>query len=127
MMVSLVPGLAAWGVPVADIHSEAFGPASVKLPGVADPAAPLVAEVDVQFRRSGRTLLWSGQDSSLLDFAVRHGIDVDSGCRSGGCGTCETRLLEGTVHYDHAPDHDVAAGHCLLCVGRPTSALVLEA
>jgi non-ribosomal peptide synthetase component E (peptide arylation enzyme) len=24
-------------------------------------------------------------------------------------------------------DHDVAPGHCLLCVGRPASALVLEA
>ena len=29
--------------------------------------------------------------------------------------------------YEHTPDHDVAAGHCLLCVGRPPSALVLEA
>ncbi len=127
MMETLVPALAAWGVPVADIHHEAFGPASVKLPGVANAAAPAVAEVEVQFQRSGRTLLWNGQDASLLDFAERHGIDVESGCRSGGCGSCETRLLDGTVQYDHAPDHDVAAGHCLLCVGRPSSALVLEA
>jgi hypothetical protein len=127
MMETLVPALAAWGVMVADIHYEAFGPASVRLPGVADPAAAAVAEVEVQFQRSGRTLLWNGQDASLLDFAERHGIDVESGCRSGGCGSCETRLLEGTVQYDHAPDHDVAAGHCLLCVGRPTSALVLVA
>lgn len=127
MMEALVPALAAWGVPVGDIHFEAFGPASVKLPGVADPAAPVLAEVEVQFRRSGRTLTWNGQDGSLLDFAERHGIDVESGCRSGGCGSCETRLLRGTVQYDLAPDHDVAAGHCLLCVGRPSSALVLEA
>ena len=35
MMETLVPALAAWGVPVADIHYEAFGPASVKLPGAA--------------------------------------------------------------------------------------------
>jgi ferredoxin len=86
-----------------------------------------VDDVEVQFRRSGRVLLWTGQDASLLDFAEREGIEVESGCRSGGCGSCETRLLEGTVQYDQAPDHDVAAGHCLLCVGRPTSALVLEA
>lgn len=127
MMEALVPALAAWGVPVGDIHFEAFGPASVKLPGVADPAAPVLAEVEVQFRRSGRTLTWNGEDGSLLDFAERHGIDVESGCRSGGCGSCETRLLQGTVQYNQAPDHDVAAGHCLLCVGRPSSALVLEA
>lgn len=127
MMQTLVPALAEWGVPGADIHYEAFGPASVRLPGAAAAPAEAPAEVEVQFRRSGRTLQWDGSDASLLDFAERHGIAVESGCRSGGCGSCETRMLEGSVQYEHAPDHDVAAGHCLLCVGRPATALVLEA
>ncbi|MGL6110302.1 MAG: 2Fe-2S iron-sulfur cluster-binding protein [Rubrivivax sp.] len=127
MMQALVPALAEWGVPVGDIHYEAFGPASVKLPGTPEVPAMVVAEVEVQFQRSGRTLAWDGRDASLLDFAERHGIAVESGCRSGGCGSCETRVLRGNVQYDHAPDHDVAAGHCLLCVGRPSSPLVLEA
>ncbi|MGD9833629.1 MAG: 2Fe-2S iron-sulfur cluster-binding protein [Piscinibacter sp.] len=127
MMQTLVPALAEWGVPVADIHYEAFGPASVKLPGASEPAAAVAVGVEVKFQRSGRTLAWEGQDASLLDFAERHGIEVESGCRSGGCGSCETRLLEGSVQYEHTPDHDVAAGHCLLCVGRPASSLVLEA
>lgn len=126
MMESLVPALAAWGVPLADIHYEAFGPASVKLPGAPETPVPIAAELEVRFQRSGRTLVWDGRDASLLEFAERHSIAVESGCRSGGCGTCETRLLEGTVQYDHPPDHDVAPGHCLLCVGRPTSAVVLE-
>lgn len=125
MMQTLVPALVEWGVPVADLHYEAFGPASIKLPGAAEVGAPV--GVEVRFRRSGRTIAWDGSDASLLDFAERHGIDVESGCRSGGCGSCETRLLEGTVGYEHAPDHDVAPGHCLLCVGRPSSSLVLEA
>ena len=127
MMQTLVPALAAWGVPVGDIHFEAFGPASVKLPGAAEAPAAAAVEVEVRFQRTGRTLPWNGQDASLLDFAERHGIEVDSGCRSGGCGSCETRLLEGTVLYDHTPDHDPQPGHCLLCVGRPASPLVLEA
>ena len=127
MMQTLVPALAEWGVPVADIHYEAFGPASVKLPGAPEPAAPVAAGVEVKFQRSGRTLVWTGRDTSLLDFAERHGIEVESGCRSGGCGSCETRLLDGSVQYEHTPDHDVAAGHCLLCVGRPAASLVLEA
>jgi ferredoxin-NADP reductase len=127
MMQTLVPALAAWGVPLADLHYEAFGPASVKLPGAAEAPPAATAEVEVKFHRSGRTLTWDGRDASLLDFAERHGVEVDSGCRSGGCGSCETRLLEGTVQYEHAPDHDVAPGHCLLCVGRPATALVLEA
>lgn len=127
MMQTLVPALAEWGVPGDDIRYEAFGPASVKLPGATAAPAEASAEVEVQFRRSGRTLQWDGSDASLLDFAERHGIAIESGCRSGGCGSCETRLLEGSVRYEHAPDHDVAAGHCLLCVGRPATALVLEA
>ncbi len=128
MMQALVPALAEWGVPVRDIHYEAFGPASVKLPGgAAEAAAPIATGVEVRFQRSGRTLTWDGRDASLLDFAERHGVEVESGCRSGGCGSCETRLLEGKVQYEHAPDHEVAAGCCLLCVGRPSSPLVLEA
>ncbi len=127
MMQTLVPALAGWGVPVTDIHYEAFGPASVKLPGAEAAPMAVVTGVEVKFQRSGRTLIWDGKDASLLDFAERHGIEVESGCRSGGCGSCETRVLEGSVRYEHPPDHDVAAGHCLMCVGRPAASLVLEA
>lgn len=127
MMQTLVPALADWGVPVADIHHEAFGPASVKLPGAEAAPVPAVTGVEVKFKRSGRTLAWDGRDASLLDFAERHGIAVESGCRSGGCGSCETRVLDGAVQYEHAPDHDVARGQCLLCVGKPAGPLVLEA
>ena len=129
MMESLVPALAAWGVPRLDIHFEAFGPASVRLEPAAPGEAPasLPTPVEVRFHRSGRTLAWDGQDPNLLEFAERHAVEVDSGCRSGSCGSCETRLLSGSVRYAHAPDHDVAPGHCLLCVGTPASALVLEA
>jgi uncharacterized protein len=129
MMETLVPALAEWGVPRQDIHYEAFGPASVRLPGAepSEGSLALAAPVEVKFHRSGRTLEWDGQDANLLDFAERHGVSVDSGCRSGGCGTCETRLVSGTVRYASPPDHDAAPGHCLLCVGKPASALVLDA
>jgi uncharacterized protein len=127
LMQSLVPALADWGVPVADIHFEAFGPATVRLPGAVEADVADIAGIDIRFTRSGRTLAWDGQDATLLDFAERHGIAVESGCRSGGCGSCETRVLEGSVTYASPPDHAPAAGHCLLCVGRPASPLVLEA
>ena len=128
MMQTLVPALADWGVAAADIHCEAFGPASVKLPGLpGEPMAAATASFEVKLQRSGRTLTWRGEETSLLEFVERHGVEVASGCRSGGCGSCETRVLEGRVDYAQAPDHEVAPGHCLLCVGRPASALVLEA
>jgi ferredoxin-NADP reductase len=127
LMQALVPALLEWGVQADDLHYEAFGPASVKLADTATPAGISQAPVEVHFRRSGRTLNWDGRDASLLDFAERHGIEVESGCRSGGCGSCETRVLRGRVEYDRPPDHDPAAGRCLLCVGRPAEALELEA
>ncbi len=129
MMESLVPALAQWGVPVPDIHFEAFGPASVRLPSATDKEAASVSTtgVSVHFSSSGRSLEWDGKDANLLDFAERHGISVESGCRSGGCGACQVKLKQGTVAYAQAPDHDVAPGHCLLCVGRPTSPLDIEA
>jgi len=129
MMESLVPALLQWGVAQQDVHFEAFGPASVKLPGSAPSLAVTATAqpLDVKFSRSDRTLVWDGQDANLLDFTDRHGLAIDGGCRSGSCGTCETRLVSGSVHYDSRPDHDITPGHCLLCVGRPTSPLVLEA
>ncbi len=126
MMQTLVPMLAAWGVPRGDLHFEAFGPASIRLPGE-EAGQPPLGEFEVHFTRSGRTVTWDNAESSLLDFAERHGVVVESGCRSGGCGTCETRLLEGEVRYAQSPDHDVAQGHCLLCIGRPATPLVLDA
>ena len=61
MMETLVPALAAWGVPVDDIHYEAFGPASVKLPGATAAAVLTAIGFEVRFQRSGRTLTWDGE------------------------------------------------------------------
>ncbi len=128
MMETLVPALRAWGVAESDLHFEGFGPASAKPsrgPSYAlDPSRP---SVDVAFRRSGRTLAWNDGDANLLDFAERHGIAVDSGCRTGACGACETKVLSGSVRYAETPEFDIRPGHCLLCVGRPDSPLQLEA
>jgi len=129
MMQSLVPALAEWGVAAQDIHHEAFGPASVRptTGTAAEPADSQGVALEIRFSRSGRTLAWDGRDDNLLDFAERHGVAVDSGCRAGSCGSCETKLISGNVRYAQASDHDLRAGHCLLCVGQPASALVLEA
>lgn len=125
MMASIVPGLAAAGVAARDIHFEAFGPASVRRGPSAPPETP--SSFEVQFRDSGRTLTWDGAEPTLLDFAESNGITIASGCRSGSCGTCETRLMKGKVSYGEAPAFDVTSGFCLPCVAVPQSALVLDA
>jgi len=125
MMKALIPALLKWGVDEADIHRESFGPglAALKPQGSETPGAALA----IHFRRSGRTLDWLGRDANLLDFADRNAIMIESGCRSGSCGTCETRVISGQVTNATKADHDIAPGHCLLCVGIPTTALELDA
>ena len=126
MMASLVPALRTSGVPEADIHFEAFGPASLET-AERGPRSALAEPIDVRFERSKRTLAWDGLDATLLDFAERKGVAMPSGCRSGSCGTCETRLVSGTVRNTQAGAYEVAAGHCLPCISEPRSALVLDA
>jgi ferredoxin-NADP reductase len=128
MMAGLIPSLSQSGVPAEDIHFEAFGPASLRSARVADESFNhgTISPLEIKLQRSGRTLMWTGQDRTLLDFGERNGVDIESGCRAGSCGTCETRLVFGTVRYAHPPDHQIAAGCCLLCVGTPETALVLE-
>jgi ferredoxin len=128
MMESLVPALEDWGVPDARIHFEAFGPASVKRRSAV--AAPLAGEssgLTVSFARTGKTLNWQPSAGSLLEFAEANGVAVDSGCRAGGCGSCQTTIRSGEVAYSQAPDFDPEPGSCLLCVCTPKSNVTLEA
>jgi uncharacterized protein len=129
MMASLIPGLGKWGVLPDDIYYEAFGPASAQSAQASSRAeAPRASpSLEVMFRKSARTLAWDGTDASLLDFAERHDVAIESGCRSGSCGTCKIKLISGTVRYAEKPDHEISPGYCLLCVGIPDSPLELEA
>ncbi|MFF1838692.1 PDR/VanB family oxidoreductase [Streptomyces sp. NPDC058231] len=99
-------------------------------------AAPVVErggddeEFEVECRTSGVTLT-VGADTSILDAVEGAGMDVQSSCRDGICGSCETRVLDGT------PDHrdfllseaeHAAGATMMICVSRcaPGSRLVLD-
>ncbi len=126
MMKALIPALLGWGVDEADIHREVLRATDGRAKADQRPRSP-VPFLAIGFRRSGRTLDWTGRDANLLDFAERHSIVVDAGCRGGSCGTCETRLISGRVVYAAKPDFEIAPDHCLLCVGTPATALELDA
>lgn len=127
MMESLVPGLAEWGVAGEDIYYESFGPATLNKHEKPSPAAATTQAVSITFRRSGKSLTWDPAAGSLLAFAEANAIDVESGCRAGSCGSCQTALTAGEVEYEQQPDADIEPGHCLLCIATPKCNLVLEA
>ncbi len=133
MLASLVTALENWGVPDERIHFEAFGPASIarksaKVAGQSPSVENKVTDpVQVTFAKSDKILQWQPGTASLLDFAEANEITIDSGCRSGSCGTCQTTILSGEVSYLQPPDADPEPGTCLLCVCTPKTAVTLEA
>lgn len=129
MMTSLVEGLEAWGVPSADIHFEAFGPATVKRTSQATKAltAQMKVQSSVTFAKSGKTCPWTPEVASLLELAEQNGVPMDSGCRVGNCNTCLTAIKQGEVSWIREPDSMPAAGSCLTCISIPKGTLVLDA
>lgn len=129
MMASLVSALEDWGVPDAHIHFEAFGPASIQRKNTltTDPSQAMDSGIVVTFAQSGKQLPWQPGAGNLLEFAEANGITVNSGCRAGGCGTCQTTIRSGEVTYRQSPDFDPEPGTCLLCVSSPKTSVTLEA
>ncbi len=134
MMNSLFEGLRDWGVPEKDINYEAFGPATVQKKKEADTAtdqepaaAGSEAAFDVKFEKSGTSAAWDASIGSLLDFADENGVDIDSGCRAGNCGTCIIAIKSGEVEYLSEPGEKPESGTCLTCICVPKGQLVLDA
>lgn len=92
--------------------------------------APAAQAATVCFAKSGKDMNCT-TDDLILDVAEQAGIDLDSSCRAGICGTCKQRLIEGEVNYEQVPEalsqseHD--AGWILTCSARPVSRAVIDA
>lgn len=120
--MQLVHEAAAVAWPPEAVHSEHFA---------ADPAAGAGprAAFEVTLARSGGTFQVPA-DASILQLLGDIGVEVESSCEQGVCGTCLTRVLEGE------PDHrDVfltdaerkSGDKMLVCVSRAKSRhLVLD-
>jgi CDP-4-dehydro-6-deoxyglucose reductase len=85
----------------------------------------------VNNRSSGRRFTVNAGET-VLDAAIRQGISLSYGCRSGLCGSCQGKVLEGEVHYDgELPPglnaEEQAEGMALFCSAIPTSDLVIDA
>jgi ferredoxin-NADP reductase/MOSC domain-containing protein YiiM len=126
MMDSVIRDLEAWGVRADCVHTEAFGPATVKR-SVRGPAGQPNCSIDVTFARSGVSALWSRCDSPLLELAEEHSVAIDFGCRAGSCGTCVTRLLSGSVRYLKQPNAPIEGDEVLPCIAVPAEPLSLDA
>ncbi len=111
---------AATGWPGDQVHVEYFsGPAP----------APIEGGFVVALAKSARELVVE-PGSTILEALRKAGLTVPASCEQGVCGTCETRVLEGT------PDHrdllltpsEKASNRTMMicCSGSLTERLVLD-
>jgi len=122
-VADLHAGLRGLNVAEDRIHYEFFGPSS--LPSAeptldADPA-------EVRFATSDTAVTWTPESGSLLDLAEASGVAIDNSCRSGRCGSCAVRIVEGAVGYAKQTDTPPPEGHALACQAHPIGDVVLDA
>lgn len=83
------------------------------------------------------TLLPAGQElharpgESILDSALRAGVNLPHSCKSGNCGSCMARLVEGEINYPFGPpmglnDEDQRNHSILLCKAQAVGDVVVE-
>lgn len=68
-------------------------------------------------------------DETILEAALRAGVNMAHDCRLGGCGTCRVRLTQGMVAYEDQPfaltPEEQSQGFALACQARPRSDLMI--
>jgi len=116
MVTQFTTDLESAGIPSKQIHTEAFGPSA----SFRDRGGPQ----NITLSRSGRVVGYDPQAGTLLDILEKEGINIESGCRSGSCQSCEVRLLSGRVA--HPTGVKPTNSFCRPCVCVPLEGIELE-
>jgi ferredoxin-NADP reductase len=130
-MQTLYQDLTTAGVAPAQIHYEAFGPASVTLDNPPHPLADEMAIAEtlsgiLAFTRSNKQVQCP-VGKSILEVAENCEVPIDSGCRAGNCGTCAVKIVKGSVKYPRGNPPSLEPGTCLACIAQPQGEVQVEA
>lgn len=85
----------------------------------------------VRLHPSGREFIAEPQET-LLEAALRSGVNLHYNCSNGSCGECRARIIEGQAQdrefHDYVlSEHERNNGVVLLCTSHAASDLVIEA
>ncbi|HHJ13442.1 MAG TPA: CDP-6-deoxy-delta-3,4-glucoseen reductase [Gammaproteobacteria bacterium] len=81
---------------------------------------------EVEIQPAGRRFQ-AAAGETLLDAALRQGVGLPWGCRSGNCGSCIASRVSGRVEYpDGEPQAGQQADEVVLCQAHARSDLVLQ-
>ncbi len=84
----------------------------------------------VTIQSSGRAFTVNDGET-VLAAALREGIVIAYGCRSGACGTCKGKLLAGAIDYGTYQEQamtkaEKSAGMALFCQAKPLGDLLIQ-
>ncbi|WP_321958433.1 PDR/VanB family oxidoreductase [Burkholderia cenocepacia] len=116
---------AARRIPEDAIHLERFAAEPSEAVTAAN-AAPAEG-FEVRLQRSGQSVRVA-PDTSIVDALARIGIEVDTSCGEGVCGTCMVPVLDGEPdHRDHCLSKAERASNTVICccVSRARSAVLV--
>lgn len=126
-MQAMYDTLRSMAVPDCAIFAESFGPASltrdksVEASEPDKPQPPVAESAVVEFADAKVEQAWTPEQGTLLEFAESHGFTPPYGCRTGQCGSCKVKLLQGQVSYNQEVDAQVADDEVLLCCAMPAA------
>ena len=104
----------SYGVPDSSVHFEQFT--------VTTSGDPFTAEL----KQSKRTVE-VGATQTLLDALKTVGMDIDSSCEVGNCGTCKVDVCSGRVeHKGTGLMEDEKKSSMLSCVSRGIGQIILD-
>ncbi|KAF1925994.1 3-chlorobenzoate-3,4-dioxygenase reductase subunit [Didymella exigua CBS 183.55] len=101
-------------IPDALVHTEQFT--------VTTSGNPFSAEL-----RQSKRVVEVSATQTLLDVLKEAGMDVDSSCEVGNCGTCKVDVVDGRVeHMGTGLQQEEKRGAMLTCVSRGVGRIVLD-
>ncbi|MCC2098115.1 MAG: oxidoreductase [Hyphomicrobiales bacterium] len=122
---AVVEAASAW--PKGSVHKELFAVPTADPDFSAsegdDDAIPVGFQIEL---RSTGARLDVPPDKSIVEVLAEHGVEVDTSCEAGVCGTCLTRVISGTPdHRDYVLSDDEKEHSMLVCCSRSKSPLLV--
>ncbi|MFY7666092.1 2Fe-2S iron-sulfur cluster-binding protein [Flavobacterium sp.] len=123
-MINTVAGaLKEANVPESKIKFELFSTSSSETDlKIADGHTTITVTVDDE-----TSTFEMSRKQSVLDAALKHGLDAPYSCQGGICSSCLARITEGTAEMKKntiLTDGEIADGLILTCQAHPTSAVL---
>jgi len=132
MMSVIKNGLLGTGVPKENINIEYFtAPGSSDSSETEDTTAEqgFDGSAEVTLTVYGKThTIEVDEHSTILDAAMKEGIDPPYSCTVGVCTTCRAKVSQGSVHMlerEGLSDKEIEDGFVLTCQSQPRSAKIV--